>query len=92
MEFKIKTDVLRGVLQNVISVIDRSYTKPILSNFMIRTLEDEDNQNLVEFSATDYELSIIERAPAQVKVQGSVCINAKRVFDITREFQKSECL
>ena len=87
MEFKINTDILRGVLQNVISVIDRSYTKPILSNFMIRTLKDEGNEELIEFSATDYELSIIERVPAQVKVQGSICINAKRVFDITREFQ-----
>ena len=54
MEFKINTDVLRGVLQNVISVIDRSYTKPILSNFMIRTLEDEDNQNEDQASLNDY--------------------------------------
>ena len=91
MEIILKREVLSNTLQNINSVVDKSTTKPILSNFMIRTLEDEGNENLVEFSATDYELSIIERVPAQVKVQGSICINAKRVFDITREFQKNEC-
>ena len=90
MEIKINSEVLRGALQNVISVIDKSYTKPILSNFMIRTLEEEGEHELVEFSATDYELSIIERIPATIKETGSICINAKRVFDITREFQEHE--
>ena len=45
---------------------------------------------MVEFSATDYELSIIERIPAEITTSGSICINAKRVFDIAREFQAKE--
>lgn len=87
MEIIINTEVFRGALQNIISVIDKSYTKPILSNFLIRTLEEEGEQDMVEFSATDYELSLIERVPAQVTEPGSVCINARRVYDIGREFQ-----
>jgi len=90
MNILIKTEILISALQNVISVIDKSYTKPILSNFMIQTLENEGEQGMVEFSATDYELSIIERIPAQIKTSGSICINAKRVFDITREFRAEE--
>ena len=90
MDILIKTEILISALQNVISVIDKSYTKPILSNFMIQTLENEGEQGMVEFSATDYELSIIERIPAQIKTSGSICINAKRVFDITREFRAEE--
>ena len=90
MDILIKTEILISALQNVISVIDKSYTKPILSNFMIQTLENEGEQGMVEFSATDYELSIIERFPAQIKTSGSICINAKRVFDITREFRAEE--
>ena len=90
MDILIKTEILISALQNVISVIDKSFTKPILSNFMIQTLENEGEQGMVEFSATDYELSIIERIPAQIKTSGSICINAKRVFDITREFRTEE--
>ena len=90
MDILIKTEILISALQNVISVIDKSFTKPILSNFMIQTLENEGEQGMVEFSATDYELSIIERIPAQIKTSGSICINAKRVFDITREFRAEE--
>ena len=90
MDILIKTEILISALQNVISVIDKSFAKPILSNFMIQTLENEGEQGMVEFSATDYELSIIERIPAQVKTSGSICINAKRVFDITREFRAEE--
>ena len=90
MDILIKTEILISALQNVISVIDKSYTKPILSNFMIQTLENEGEQGMVEFSATDYELSIIERIPAHIKTSGSICINAKRVFDITREFRAEE--
>ena len=90
MDILIKTEILISALQNVISVIDKSYTKPILSNFMIQTLENEGEQGMVEFSATDYELSIIDRIPAQIKTSGSICINAKRVFDITREFRAEE--
>ena len=92
MEINIDKEVLRGALQNIISVIDKSYTKPILSNFMIRTLEVENEHGLIEFSATDYELSIIERIPAKIKETGSICINAKRVFDITREYQEQEII
>ncbi len=88
MEIVINTEVLRGALQNIISVIDKSYTKPILSNFLIRTLEEEGEQDMVEFSATDYELSLMERVPAQVIEPGSICINARRVYDIGREFQE----
>ena len=90
MDILINTEILISTLQNVISVIDKSYSKPILSNFMIKTLENEGGQGMVEFSATDYELSIIERIPAEITTSGSICINAKRVFDIAREFQAKE--
>ena len=78
MDILINTEILISTLQNVISVIDKSYSKPILSNFMIKTLDNEGGQGIVEFSATDYELSIIERIPAEITTSGSICINAKR--------------
>ena len=41
----------------------------------------------VEFSSTDYELSLVERVEAEITEPGSICVNAKKVFDIVKELQ-----
>ena len=51
----------------------------------LRTIDGKDND--VEFSSTDYELSLVEFIPAEIKEQGSICVNAKKVFDIVKELQ-----
>ena len=91
MEILIQQEVLRSALQNIISIIDKSASKPILSNFLLKSTAGEtEGDGEVEFSATDYELSIIEKFPAEVAEPGSICLNAKKVYDICREFQGSE--
>lgn len=91
MEILIQQEVLRSALQNIISIIDKSASKPILSNFLLKSTAGEtEGDGEVEFSATDYELSIIEKFPAEVTEPGSICLNAKKVYDICREFQGSE--
>lgn len=42
---------------------------------------------MVEFSSTDYELSLVEKLTAQIAEPGSICVNAKKVFDIVKELQ-----
>ena len=86
MDILIKTSVLRDALQNVIAVIDKSLAKPILSNFLIKTLEAEGDETQAEFTATDYELSLIERHSVEVREEGSICVNARKMYDIVREF------
>ncbi len=88
MEITLKREALSSTLQNINSVVDKSSTKPILSNFVIRTLTDE--SEYVEFSSTDYELSLVELIPAEIKDTGSVCVNAKKVFDIVKELQDED--
>ncbi|MEC9383197.1 MAG: DNA polymerase III subunit beta, partial [SAR324 cluster bacterium] len=88
MEITLKREALSSTLQNINSVVDKSSTKPILSNFVIRTLEDDSSN--VEFSSTDYELSLVELMPAQIKDPGSICVNAKKVFDIVKELKDEE--
>ncbi len=93
MEILIKKDILISALQSIHAVTDKNSVKPILSNFLLKTLDDEngiDSQSCVEFSATDYEISIIGKFPAQVVEHGSVCISARKVYDICREFQGEE--
>jgi len=85
MEITLNREPLFNTLQNINAVVDKSSTKPILSNFVIRTVENEINK--VEFSSTDYELSLVEFIDAEVKEPGSICVNAKKVFDIVKEFK-----
>ena len=65
MEITLKRDALSNTLQNINSVVDKSTTKPILSNFVIRTIDGNDSN--VEFSSTDYELSLIELYQQKLK-------------------------
>ena len=87
MEINLKREAFSSTLQNINSVVDKSTSsnKPILSNFVIRTMEGEVSK--VEFSSTDYELSLVERVDAEITEPGSICVNAKKVFDIVKELQ-----
>ena len=90
MEINLKREALSNTLQNINSVVDKSTSsnKPILSNFVIRTMDGENSK--VEFSSTDYELSLVEQVEAEITEPGSICVNAKKVFDIVKELQDED--
>tara|TARA_Y100001970_G_C14236679_1_gene862259 strand:+ start:1343 stop:2464 length:1122 start_codon:yes stop_codon:yes gene_type:complete len=88
MEIILNRELLSNTLQNINSVVEKSSTKPILLNFLIRTLEEENSK--VEFSSTDYELSLVETISAEIKEPGSICVNAKKVFDIVKELREEK--
>ena len=90
MEINLKREAFSSTLQNINSVVDKSTSsnKPILSNFVIRTMEGEVSK--VEFSSTDYELSLVEQVQAEITEPGSICVNAKKVFDIVKELQDED--
>ncbi len=93
MEILIKKEILISALQSIHSITDKSSAKPILSNFLLKSLDDEhgiDGESCVEFSSTDYEITIIGKFPAQIIEHGSICISARRVYDICREFPGEE--
>ena len=90
MEINLKRESFSSTMQNINSVVDKSTSsnKPILSNFVVRTLEGEVSK--VEFSSTDYELSLVEQVEAEITEPGSICVNAKKVFDIVKELQDED--
>ena len=90
MEINLKREAFSSTLQNINSVVDKSTSsnKPILSNFVIRTMDGEVSK--VEFSSTDYELSLVEQVEAEIIEPGSICVNAKKVFDIVKELQDED--
>ncbi|MDH5751007.1 MAG: DNA polymerase III subunit beta [Deltaproteobacteria bacterium] len=89
MKLVISKQTLVSALQIITPITDKSSSKPILSNFLLKAT-GTDSEGRVEFSATDYEISIQGEFPARVEQEGTVCISAKRVLEICREFLSDE--
>ena len=88
MDILIHKDTLIEALQVITPITDKSSTKPVLSNFLLTTVEGQSNQ--VEFLATDYEISIRGRYAAKVSKPGAICVSAKKLLEICREFLADE--
>lgn len=82
MKITINKSILIQALGIITPITDKSSSKPILSNFLLTA----DSGGEVIFSATDYEIYIKSRFPAEVAEAGSVCISAKRALEVCREF------
>ncbi len=90
MKLAIQKNILVEALGLVTPITDRSSSKPILSNFLLKA--EAGAEGTVEFSATDYEISLQGRFPAQVQEGGTICISAKKALEICREFITPEVL
>jgi DNA polymerase-3 subunit beta len=89
MKLTIEKNQLISALQIVTPITDKSSSKPILSNFLLEARRGE-GEGVVEFAATDYEISLKGEFPAKVQEPGSVCISAKKVLEVCREFMADE--
>jgi len=91
MKLSIEKSQLISALQIITPITDRSSSKPILSNFLMEAKVGKgESEGVVEFSATDYEISLKGEFPAKVSEPGSVCISAKKVLEVCREFLSEE--
>ncbi len=80
MQLTIERGNFLKTLGHVQSVVERRNTIPILSNVQI---EAEDG--VVSLTATDLDLSIIEKTEADVKKSGAITVPAHTMFDIVRK-------
>jgi len=74
-----RTDLLEG-LSNLQNVTNKRGTIAVLSNVLI-----ESAHNALIFSGTDLEVAIQLSVPAQIKVEGSITLPSKKLFEIVRE-------
>jgi DNA polymerase-3 subunit beta len=70
------------VLQRVQSTTEKKTHMPILSNVLINAIHE---QQMMEFTATDLELSIWTQLKAKIEEPGSVTVSAKKLLEIVRE-------
>ena len=82
MEIKIQRESLINGLYMTQSVIEHRTMMPILSNALI-----EAKGKGVSFTATDLQVGIIAREPADVSDAGKVLIPVKNLYDIAKELQ-----
>ena len=80
MEFVISQDVLKEELGYVQGIVERKSTIPVLSNILIESI----GENTIRFVGTDLDVTIRCEADAEIKEPGSMCIQARKLFDIVR--------
>lgn len=80
MKFSIERAVLVKAISQAQSVVERRNTIPILANVLIETTEDG-----VSFRATDLDVEVVDRAPAQVELPGATTVSAVMLNEIARK-------
>ncbi|MEZ5460401.1 DNA polymerase III subunit beta [Dokdonella sp.] len=79
MRFILPREALLKPLQQVVGVVERRQTLPVLSNLLVNVGADG-----VSFTGTDLEVEMIARTAAEDLVEGEVTIPARKLFDICR--------
>ena len=84
MKLTIDRVALLKPLGHVQSVVERRNTIPILSNVLLRA-DGTEPTGALALSATDMDLELVERVPAQIERAGLTTAPAHTLFDIVRK-------
>lgn len=85
MNFKIKKEDLIKTLQRVQGIVEKKNTMPVLANVLI-----EAKDNKINILATDLEIFIKDSVAAEVIEEGTVTVNAKKLYEIAKELPEKE--
>ncbi len=80
MKLSIERGTLLKAVSQAQSVVERRNTIPILANVLI-----EAEGNSVSFRATDLDIEVLDKAPAQVERAGSTTVSAVMLHEIVRK-------
>lgn len=79
MQFSIQREALLKPLQQVVGVVERRQTLPVLANLLVKVADGK-----VSMTGTDLEVEMIATAAADKLVDGEITIPARKLFDIVR--------
>jgi DNA polymerase-3 subunit beta len=85
MKFTVQTDELLDVLSKVQGLTGRKSNLAITSNVFIKTVASG-----IYISATDLETGFEGLYPAAVESEGEIAVNARKLFEIVRDFPIDE--
>ncbi len=79
MRFSLQREALLKPLAQVVNVIERRQTLPVLANFLVQV---QDGQ--LSLTGTDLEVEMVSRAPVEDAEDGETTIPARKLFEIVR--------
>jgi len=79
MKFSIEKIDLQAHIQDLYNIVPSKNTMPILTNYLI---EADEQSNIIKFTATDLEITVIVEFEANIAEGGKVAISAKNLNDI----------
>ncbi len=86
MEFVIKQSALKDELGFVQGIVEKKSTIPVLSNILIESV----GENNIRIVGTDLDVTIRCEVEADIKQPGSICLQARKLFDIVRLLDSSD--
>ena len=79
MKFTISREVLLQPLTQVVGVVERRQTLPVLANFMLAA-----RNGRLTVTGTDMEVELISSVPADVSQEGEITVPARKLLDIIK--------
>ena len=79
MKFTISREVLLQPLSQVVGVVERRQTLPVLANFMLSARDGG-----LTVTGTDMEVELISSVPANVEQDGDITVPARKLLDIVK--------
>ena len=80
MEFSISKTALQRELGFVQGIVERKNTIPVLSNILIESV----GESTIRITGTDLDVTIRCETEADIKEPGAICVQARKLFDISR--------
>jgi DNA polymerase-3 subunit beta len=80
MQFVVSKQNLQKELSFVQGVVEKKNTIPVLSNILIESV----GENNIRLTGTDLDVTIRCDADAEISTPGSICVQARKLFEIAR--------
>lgn len=79
MRFSLQREVLLKPLTQVVNVVERRHTLPVLANLLVRIQSDQ-----LSLTGTDLEVEMVARVHVEDAEDGEITIPARKLFEIVR--------
>ena len=79
MKFSIQREVFLQPLSQVVGVVERRQTLPVLANFLVVARDGR-----LSVTGTDMEVELISSVDAEVAQDGEITVPARKLLDIVR--------
>ncbi len=80
MKFSIPQDVLLQPISQVIGVVERRQTLPVLANFLVSA-----QGKRLSITGTDMEVELVASVEADIQAEGEITVPARKLVDIVRK-------